>query len=1307
MVRSPVSDNEEMVVANRSTTRRRKLRRAIARGFFVALIAVTAQQLPAIAVPASAAAPSGGQSSNSVPPAATSGPQSSNNVIPTMELPTGWQRSSDRAVTTVGDADGLHVLAAEESKAYQWRDVVTLSEPVTDSSQWVGQACVTGSGTRAVVVYAPREYTNRADATDRGAFVAIVDLASGAVRKLAQRVSLAYFDPGCGVGERVALTSACDDGSGITSTITVVDAVTGATVMQATVPGQLTSAVPSGDGVAAARGTELVSVGAGGAVSELGRQSGTLLRLHPDQAGGIGFQVASGIGIDTMRYAKGRTTMLGHARLGTVQLMGSAGHVFVIGSGNTSVSLPSGWVRTKVPVNSDISTTGVVAVTGAGLSRTSRAGLTVDAAVVGTGQTHHFDLPRQSGGGGPGAVASPALRTPDGAPKSATRMDPPAPSTVPYDPDRWCAVPRNDPTIQTLQPTAAQVEWAVDRAVSGQLLVNRPANWMGSGVPVSWQPQVMFPPLPLIGGGSVPAQVLLGILAQESNTMQASPHAVDGVTGNVNQGGFYGDGLDWSNADCGYGIGQVTSGMAKSDGIWPACSANPTGCYTANQQLALATDYASNIAASLNALVSKWNELQSANIVANDGGSQYIENWYLAAWAYNTGVQPDAQRGNTTGCTPSPSCTDGAGNWGLGWANNPANPNYPADRANFLGSDNYDAIHQNMWPYQEKVIGWAYSPLVRYSYAAGAWESAYSAGYWVATTTDLPPNSFFCVAAVNNCVPDGTTDLNGNPGAGLCEASLSHCWWHQSSNVWNPCTGNVCGVQAILYLNATEPANGNVYPPDCSTTGLIGAPGAAIVDDVTTPSPLCSKTWTNQGTFALSFPYQPPSPADCPISCINYPGKIDFHQLSTGFGGHLWFTHTSTVTSVTGTWTPPSSFVGWTRIEVHIPQSGATTEQADYQIYLGNGVYRHRVVNQAWYTNTWVDLGAFPLGSGANVSLSNASPNVAISGADGGDIAFDAAAFIPSSYPVASYVALGDSYSSGESNSPFTADSDQSGADQCHRSQTQAYSNLLQLPGQSQPIAAMAANNQANFHFLACSGASSVDLTQATVDTNNTDNTPWRTSEDYHMGEVNQIDDSGWLDSNTTLVTLSIGGNDVGFADVLQGCLDVSHNCLAPDFYLTRTFGDYVQTSRIDTQPLTTYEPYLITQLRSRLAATYEQVHLQAPNAQILVIGYPHLFTNVIPLQFCTGLTSQVQQWLNDMADQVRTQEQNAVADTILAYPGTSITFVDAIPGFTNHGVCDSGGKWLNAVDPENRSYSFHPNSAGQAGYASIINGIL
>jgi hypothetical protein len=175
---------------------------------------------------------------------------------------------------------------------------------------------------------------------------------------------------------------------------------------------------------------------------------------------------------------------------------------------------------------------------------------------------------------------------------------------------------------------------------------------------------------------------MLGILAQESNLWQASGHVLSGEFGNPLVGDFYGRGGGWTinyaGADCGYGVGQVTDGMRKGAG-------------DATKQRAIALDYESNIARSLQILAGKWNQTYSAGLIHDNGDPAYLENWVYAVWAYNTGFYANKGDGSP---------------WGVGWFNNPANPIYPPNRG-FFNYDPHDPAHPADWPYEEKVIGWA------------------------------------------------------------------------------------------------------------------------------------------------------------------------------------------------------------------------------------------------------------------------------------------------------------------------------------------------------------------------------------------------------------------------------------------------------------------------------------------------------------------------------------------------------------------------------------------------------------------------
>ncbi|MBK9265037.1 MAG: hypothetical protein IPM54_35315 [Polyangiaceae bacterium] len=117
--------------------------------------------------------------------------------------------------------------------------------------------------------------------------------------------------------------------------------------------------------------------------------------------------------------------------------------------------------------------------------------------------------------------------------------------------------------------------------------------------------------------------------------------------------------------DCGYGIGQVTSGMHFGE--------NPD--FDRNR---VAADPTYNLATGTRILASKW---KATNCVG-DNQPTVVEHWYIATWAYN----------------------------GLAYVNNPNNPNYDTNRGVWNPQVGGGA------PYQEKVYGFM-------EYPNGQWDA--------------------------------------------------------------------------------------------------------------------------------------------------------------------------------------------------------------------------------------------------------------------------------------------------------------------------------------------------------------------------------------------------------------------------------------------------------------------------------------------------------------------------------------------------------------------------------------------------------
>ncbi|NED53766.1 lipase, partial [Micromonospora aurantiaca] len=76
----------------------------------------------------------------------------------------------------------------------------------------------------------------------------------------------------------------------------------------------------------------------------------------------------------------------------------------------------------------------------------------------------------------------------------------------------------------------------------------------------------------------------------------------------------------------------------------------------------------------------------------------------------------------------------------------------------------------------------------------------------------------------------------------------------------------------------------------------------------------------------------------------------------------------------------------------------------------------------------------------------------------------------------------------------------------------------------------------------------------------------------------------GALSSSTTLVSITAGGNDAGFADVMQTCV----------LYSTSTCQTRVAEAK----------SYMTNTLPGRLDSLYGKIRAKAPSARVVVLGY-------------------------------------------------------------------------------------------------------
>jgi hypothetical protein len=112
------------------------------------------------------------------------------------------------------------------------------------------------------------------------------------------------------------------------------------------------------------------------------------------------------------------------------------------------------------------------------------------------------------------------------------------------------------------------------------------------------------------------------------------------------------------------------------------------------------------------------------------------------------------------------------------------------------------------------------------------------------------------------------------------------------------------------------------------------------------------------------------------------------------------------------------------------------------------------------------------------------------------------------------------------------------------------------------------------------------------------------------------------------------------------------------------------------------------------LNTTYNNVKSRATTAKVIIIGYPHLFTDTGTTCNANFLTGSNEKKLNETGDKL---------DAVLKSEAEShgFTFVDPRSAFKAHEVCASE-EWLNGQsNPLEESY--HPNVKGYAQFRKEV----
>lgn len=288
------------------------------------------------------------------------------------------------------------------------------------------------------------------------------------------------------------------------------------------------------------------------------------------------------------------------------------------------------------------------------------------------------------------------------------------------------------------------------------------------------------------------------------------------------------------------------------------------------------------------------------------------------------------------------------------------------------------------------------------------------------------------------------------------------------------------------------------------------------------------------------------------------------------------------------------------------------------------------------------------------------------------------------------YLALGDSYTSGEGAFDYMNGTD-SGENSCHLS-VNSYPLLV----------TRALYSSSGGHSVACSGAVINDLGSTSP------NYRGQVRGGFSFAQLQQ-DHAAFLSSimasyapgyvaqhrfakqyQPATITVSIGGNDIGFGDILA-------RCVMPRISLHHSDNDCYNTYE-DRQELIS----LIDRTIPRWTALYRELLADAPGTRLYAVGYPQIVADTGNCALNVHLSQNEREFAEELTDYLNHAVQKAAG-------AAGATYVDIGDALKGHRLCeaasydvavngltagkDAGILGIGLLDKE----SYHPNALGHA----------
>jgi len=177
------------------------------------------------------------------------------------------------------------------------------------------------------------------------------------------------------------------------------------------------------------------------------------------------------------------------------------------------------------------------------------------------------------------------------------------------------------------------------------------------------------------------------------------------------------------------------------------------------------------------------------------------------------------------------------------------------------------------------------------------------------------------------------------------------------------------------------------------------------------------------------------------------------------------------------------------------------------------------------------------------------------------------------------------------------------------------------------------------------------------------------------------------LTADTDLVTVSIGGNDIGFGEIVSECARRSPlqptGSACEDHY---TAGGSDQLAQ------------RIEEAAPQVAAALAAIEERAPDARVLLVGYPAILPDEGPgcfpvVPFSPGDVAYLRQVEKDLNAMLADQAS-----------GAGVDYVDTYTPSIGHDACQPPGtKWVEGLVPTAPAAPVHPNALGMAGIGAVV----